>query len=243
MAKAKKKTVRKKVLKRKTVKKTVRKKPVKRPVRKKTVKRKTVRKKPVKKVVRKKTVKKKVIKKSIRRKVGFYVAKKRKKAVKKARAGIRRIVGGKGMQDTLMKGAGVVAGAVGAGFIANQVPIKDPRIKAVIPIIMGLLLSNVKMLKGQAGQAMTLGMVAAGGLALVKQFAPNIPVLAGEGEEFLDYISPEEQEAAMLGYYDDDPDSDEFAGGEEEDIEDALTGESEDMLGEEDEDWVDVSDF
>ncbi len=246
MAKAKKKTVKKAVKKKVGRKKAVKRKPVKRKVTKKKIVRKKVLKKKVvrKKVARKKpakrkTVKRKIVKKTktIKRKVTRVMAKKKKKVGK----AIRRIATSKGMQDTLMEGAGVVSGAVGAGVLANYVPIKDPRIKALMPIVAGLLLSNVKMFRGKMGKSMTLGMVAAGGLAIVKQFAPNVPVLAGEGDDILDYLSPEEQEAAMLGYYDDeDYDNNELLGVNE-DVEEALEGESEE-IGEE-EDWMDTSDI
>lgn len=237
MAKAKKKTVKKKTVRKKAIKR----KPVKKKViRKKVVRKKVSRKKPVKR----KTVKKKIVKKikSIKRKVVRVVAKKKRSYKKKAGKAIRRIATSKGMQDTLMKGGGVVAGAVGAGVLANYVPIKDPRIKAVMPIVAGLLLSNVKMFRGKMGQAMTLGMVAAGGLAIVKQFAPQVPVLAGEGDNILDYLSPEEQEAAMLGNYPDEYDEGAMGESFDEDIDDVLEGESA-RIGEDEEDWMDTSDI
>lgn len=241
VAKKKKKAV-KKTVRKKTVKKAVRRKPVKRKVaRKKVVRKKVARKKPVKRKSVKKTVRKKV--KSIKRKVVRAVAKRKKSYKKKAGKAIRRIASSKGMQDTLMKGGGVVAGAVGAGVMANYVPIKDPRIKAIMPIVAGLLLSNVKMFKGKMGQAMTLGMVAAGGLAIVKQFAPQVPVLAGEAD-LVDYLTPEEQEAAMLGYYPEDEEDDEnYLGASiEDDVDGALEGESEE-IGDDEEDWIDTSDL
>ncbi len=240
-----KKTVRKKTVKKKvTRKKVARKKPVKKKaVKKKTVKRKVARKKPVKKkVVRKKTVKKKVTKKPTKRKVVRKVAKK-KKGTKRRKA--RRAVGGflkknqKGIIGTLTKGAAVVAGAVGAGVAANNLPIKDPRMKAIGVVIAGALLANTKLLRGPEGQALAMGMIASGGISLLKQFAPNVPLLAGEENMYI----PSEEELAMLGYDDGYEDDDYDMLGVEEDVLDDETFEGESVNLEGDDEWIDSSSF
>lgn len=236
-----KKTVKRKTVKKKvTRKKVARKKPVKKKVvKKKAVKRKVARKKSVKKkVVRKKAVKRKVAKKPTKRKVVRKVAKK-KKGSKRRKA--TRAVGGflkknqKGIIGTLTKGAAVVAGAVGAGVAANNLPVKDPRIKAVGVILAGAFLANAKFLRGPEGQALALGMIASGGISLLKQLAPNVPLLAGEENMYI----PSEEELAMLGYDDEYDDDYDMLGVEENILEDeTFDGESVNLEGD---DWIDTS--
>lgn len=238
-----KKTVRKKTVKRKVVgKKATRKKLVKKKVvRKKAVKKKVTRKKAVKKkAVKKKTVKRKVAKKTVKRKVVRKVAKKKGTKRKKARKAVGAFLGKnkKGIINTLIRGGAVVAGAVGAGVAANNLPIKDPRLKAIGVVLAGALLANTKLLRSPEGQALAMGMIASGGISLLKQFAPNVPLLAGE-ESYYPYS---EEEMAMLGYNDElDYEDDYDLEGEEENVFDDETFEGESVNLEGDEAWIDPS--
>lgn len=216
------KTARKKTIKKKATKKKV----VKKAVRKKTIRKKSVRKKPVKKRVVKKTVKRKTYTK----RKGPNMAK--KKTTKRRR---KRNGGGKmNIQKTLMDGAMAAAGAVGISAVANMVPIPDPRLKALIPIAGAIILPSLKIVKGDMGKALSMGMLTIGAISLLRQFAPQLPLLAGEDADYLDYVPGQDEEMAMLGLDDDDDDEslDEelMLGGESLEV----AGESIDMFGEED---------
>lgn len=130
-----------------------------------------------------------------------------------------------GMMKTVQEAAGVVGGAVGAGVLANMVPLPDPRMKAIIPLAAGILLATTKMGRTVLVKNMALGMMAAGGLAVVRQFMPNVPLLAGEDDMYLDYVPDDQERRAMLGQEDDL-----LLGQDEQDIDEALDGDSE-LLG------------
>jgi hypothetical protein len=92
---------------------------------------------------------------------------------------------------------GVAGGAVGSSFVANMVPIANPKIKALIPLALGIVLSNSKLGKSGFGKGIALGSIAVGTISLVKQFAPQLPLLTGDAEVYGMLASPEER--PMLG--------------------------------------------
>lgn len=199
---------------------------------KKPVKKKIVRKKPVKKKATKKRLVKKVVKKVIekivkrktlkRRKAVGNMAK-RKKATPKRR---RKSGGGKvDAQKILMQGVGAAAGAIGAGVVANMIPLPDPRMKAALPIVAGVVLGMSKMGRTNVMKSASVGMISAGALALVRQLAPKVPLLAGEDQEMLDYVPGNDEELALLGY--DEENYDDFSGSSVD-----LDGESVEVAGE-----------
>lgn len=195
--------------------------------------------KTIKKAVRK--TKKRVYKESPKpkKRKGKTVAKK-KKPTKKSSS---RRNPTKGITDKLMEGAAVAGGAIGAGLAANQIPVQDPRMKAAAVMAVGIFLSTMKPMKAKLPQMVAMGITAAGALSLFKQFAPNLPVMAGENDM---YYLPDSDESAMLGYYE-DTDPDEYLGQStyDEDMdfdEDVLDGESVDISGEDDS-WTNTQDF
>jgi len=190
---AKKKPARKKVTRKKAVKKTARKKTVKR---KSIKKRGTVKKSPVKKTAKRTTIKRK--KRSI-----TPMARKKKRTTTKRR---KRTAIPKSVTSGIMTGLLSAGGAIGGSVIANQIPIKDPRIKAAIPLVLGIGLGLTKFGKGKMLQPALTGLMTIGTISLIKQFAPNIPMLAGEGEEYIPY-----EDRELLGYVD-DLDDDELMG-------------------------------
>lgn len=206
-------------------KKPVRKKAVRKPAVKKVVRKKIVRKKPVRKTVSKKVVKRKT---PIKRKGPSMAARKKKPPTRRKRRNNPRM----NIQKTLVDGAFAVAGAIGASALANMIPIPDPRIKAAIPIVAAIILPTTKLVKGDMAKALSMGMLTIGAVSLVRQFMPNVPLLAGENENMLDYIPEDEQAAAMLGM---DLDEDLMLG-ESVDI----AGESVDIAGE---DFVTMDDM
>lgn len=217
-AKSKTANARKKVTRKKAVKKKV--------VRKKAVRKKTV----PKKVTRKKAVRRKVAKKPQRkpvqkRKVAS-MAKKKKTTTRRRR---RRNPGAGKPMELLTNGAIGLGGAIGSGIVANMLPIPQPGLKAALPLAVGVGVALSPMAKMKGAQYFALGAMIMGGIALTKQFAPQIPFIAGE-DEMLDYVGPGYEEQAMLGMEDESIYDDDLAGesfsidGESEDI-DEMEGE------------------
>jgi hypothetical protein len=103
---------------------------------------------------------------------------------KKTRRSPRRYSGMGGKLDIMkpLINTGIaVAGGVAGSFAANKLPIADARIKAAVPMALGLVLGMTKFgRKNAMVQAAASGMMVAGGLALLRQFAPTLPLLAGE---------------------------------------------------------------
>lgn len=94
-----------------------------------------------------------------------------------------------------------VAGGVGANVLANRIPIANPKVKAAVPLVAGILLSTVIGKNKPIFREIGTGMAVLGGLALLKQFAPNVPMLAGEEDIVLlpsDYQYQGEMQ--QLGY-------------------------------------------
>lgn len=196
------------------------------PAKKKVVKRKPVKKKrarkkaPVKKRIVKKSAKKRVykkkpIKKTLKKGVKRVAKKKKKKTSKRGAPGTA-------MQKNLMQlaqtGTLTALGAVAAGFLAANVPIKDPRIKSLLPVGAAVVLGMTRIGRGKMMKPVINGLVAASALSMIKQFVPDIPVLAAEDdllyipdEELLGQFTPElggEGFVPELGYVEDfsDPD-------------------------------------
>lgn len=221
--------------------KATKKKVVRKKVSRKAAPKKVVRKKTVKKAVRKKTVKKKRVYKESpkpKKRKGKAVAKK-KKSTKKSYS---RRNPTKGITDKIMEAGAVAGGAIGAGLAANQIPVGDPRMKAAAVMAIGVFLSTLKPMRGKMAQMLSMGIVSAGALSLFKQFAPNLPVMAGENDM---YYLPDSDENAMLGLNNND-DPDEYLGqnvydDDDDEFADVLDGESVDIAGEDT--WTNTQDF
>jgi hypothetical protein len=95
---------------------------------------------------------------------------------KRTRRKTARRYSGFGKSDLLkpLINSGVaVAGGIAGSFVVNKLPIGNAKIKAALPLVIG---------KNPMIQAVGTGMMVVGGLALVRQFVPTIPLLAGEDE-------------------------------------------------------------
>lgn len=105
----------------------------------------------------------------------------------------------------MIKDVGIaVAGGIGANVLVNKLPIASPKMKAALPLVAGLLVSSVLGKKKPMFREIGHGMAVIGAIALLKQFAPNVPMLAGEDEMVL---IPEGYAGDMLQLgYDEDPD-------------------------------------
>jgi len=133
---------------------------------------------------------------------------KTKKVSRKVRRSAPRYYGidKKNIMGIVKDGFIAAIGGVGSSFVANKIP-APAQFKPFIPVAIGMLLSSTKMGKTSIGKAASLGMVAAGAIAAIRQFAPQVALLAGEDEY---YGVPEqigfdpEEEQAMLGYQNED---------------------------------------
>jgi hypothetical protein len=109
----------------------------------------------------------------------------------------------KGMIPIMKDVAVAVGGGVAGGVLANKLPIANPKLKAAIPLVAGIVLAATLGQKKRSMHELGTGMAVIGAIALLRQFAPNIPMLAGEDDVF---IAPPGYGGDMmrLGYDDDD---------------------------------------
>lgn len=80
----------------------------------------------------------------------------------------RKMSGIGAVGSTAMSVAYTIAGGVAAQLVASKLPIANEKIKAAIPVAVGLLLP--RFVKGAAGQGLANGMIAVGGIKLVQSF-------------------------------------------------------------------------
>lgn len=188
---------------------------------------------------KKKSKKSKTSKKGVKKVAKKKGRKRTYKRKRRRRSGNPGNPGGKlKIQDILMRAALGAAGGIGGSLIAQKVPVKDPRIKAAIPLIAAVGLSMTPLMKQKMMQPLVIGLATVGTMSLIRQFVPNIPLLAGEDEVYLP-----EYEQDLLGYDEDDLDA--LIEGEddlediEEDIEsmgvsEEFEGDSVDVMGQDD---------
>jgi hypothetical protein len=90
----------------------------------------------------------------------------------------------KKVQNMLMSTAVSTASAIGGTMLIAKIPVQNPKIKSALPLVAGLLLGVMAKGKhaGLMNQAAS-GLLIAGGLSVVKQFAPQF-TLAGENEMY-----------------------------------------------------------
>ena len=93
----------------------------------------------------------------------------RKRATKKRTTRRRRMSGVGAMGSQITGALYTIAGAVAAGAVTKFLPATmNEKLKAAVPVVVGIMLP--KYLKGNIGQGIGAGMVAAGGLKLVQSF-------------------------------------------------------------------------
>jgi hypothetical protein len=91
---------------------------------------------------------------------------------------------GKRIQGMVMDTAVSTASAIGGTMILAKVPMTNAKLKSTLPLISGIVVGI--MAKGKNAKVManiSNGLMIAGGLAIVKQFAPQF-ALAGENEMY-----------------------------------------------------------
>lgn len=144
---------------------------------------------PKKKTVTKK--KKVAVKKSVPARKEKPMATKKRKSTpetkKRRKSSVRSGFGGKmkGVMPMVKDVGLAIAGGIGAGVLANKLPVANPKVKAAIPLVAGILLSTVIGKNKPIFREIGTGMAVLGGLALLRQFAPNVPMLAGEEDVVL----------------------------------------------------------
>lgn len=107
---------------------------------------------------------------------------------KKARRGgrRRRMIGfaGKasGVMGTIKEGAVGIGGGLLAAFVANKLPVADVRIKALAPLAASIILAATLGKRNKMAAQLATGMFVIGGVSAIRNFFPNVPMLAGEEE-------------------------------------------------------------
>jgi hypothetical protein len=130
--------------------------------------------------VRKKHIKKEVPTMARKRKSGKSVTSHKTARRRRSSGGIG---GKKGKALNIIKDMALaVGGGVIAGIAANKLPIPNPKMKAAAPFVAGLALAMTIGRKNELAHHFATGMMVLGGVALVRAFAPNVPLLAGEEE-------------------------------------------------------------
>jgi hypothetical protein len=78
---------------------------------------------------------------------------------------------------------GLAVGGIGAGYVTKLIPLGNDKLKAAVPLLVGIFLSGQKGIIGSVGK----GMIAAGGANLARTFGiggVGPSTLIGEIEEF-----------------------------------------------------------
>jgi hypothetical protein len=92
-----------------------------------------------------------------------------------------------------------VVGGIGGRVVSNVLPVKDLRIKAAIPVILGIMLTIMGKRNAMLSAA-GMGMATIGGAELLKQLAPNVALFQGETAAQIAYSPADVQEALSRGY-------------------------------------------
>ena len=154
---------------------------------------------------RKKSAAKTVTTVAIIKPEGKKMAKKKKKVQKngKVRRAISKVRSyAKTDAVSVVKNAAIAAGGgIAAGMLANKLPIANPKLKAIIPIVAGVALATTIGRKKHMFHELGTGMVVLGVVALVRQLAPTVPMLAGEddGEQLLGFMDDQGQQELSYG--------------------------------------------
>lgn len=99
-----------------------------------------------------------------------------------------------GVVDGAKEAAVAIGGGILAGVVANKLPIQNPLLKTLSPVIAGAAMLGISRGRNKLLAQMGIGMMVLGGVATIKAKFPQVPMLAGE-EEYM---------PQQLGYYPDD---------------------------------------
>lgn len=129
----------------------------------------------------------------------IFMGKKRRRSGSRMRGfSPRKILAKSNIMENMVLFASVAAGSMGSNFISTITPGKQPLIKAISPILAGLIIT---MLAGKNRMIATVGAgIGAGGiLKTMKQLFPTIPYLSGEISEELQITPADVQKALADG--------------------------------------------
>jgi len=104
-------------------------------------------------------------------------------SLKKSYRRTRKVGGGMGkagLMNMVKNAAVAIGGGLAAGMLANKLPIQQPLIKALSPVLAGILLALTIGKNNPIMQQLATGMIVMGGVAGVRAQYPNVPLLAGE---------------------------------------------------------------
>lgn len=105
--------------------------------------------------------------------------------VRKAGSRAKKFIQESGFLETVKNTSLLIAGGVASAVIVNRVPLKDARIKAALPIVVGMGLAGTIGKTNDLARQVATGMMAIGMISLFKKLAPNVPMLAGEEVYYL----------------------------------------------------------
>jgi len=126
-----------------------------------------------------------------RRYHGGFDGRKRRSSRRRSRRGLLMGgIGGGNIPTLLTQGAIGAAGAIGSAFVANMVPQIPAKMKPIIPIALAIALVTFGK-KFPMAKPLAFGAAISGVLGFTKQFAPQLPSLAGV--ETAPELSAEEQ--------------------------------------------------
>lgn len=104
---------------------------------------------------------------------------------KTVKARVRTVAKKLNSKELIANGVIAIGGAIASAAIATRIPAPDPKLKAALPLLMGVgALATKQGRKNKMIVAAALGAMVAGGLAVTKQINPNIPLLAGEDDYY-----------------------------------------------------------
>ena len=129
----------------------------------------------------------------------IFMGKKRRRSSSRMRGfSPRRMLAKSNIMENMILFASVAAGSMGSNFVSTITPGKQPLIKAISPILAGLIIT---MLAGKNRMIATVGAgIGAGGiLKTMKQLFPTIPYLSGEISEELQITPADVQKALTDG--------------------------------------------
>jgi hypothetical protein len=125
--------------------------------------------------------------KTTKRKTGGVTMAKRKRRTTSRRATAKRYVSRvrnfarkSKATEMLTDAAFAIAGGVTSGFITSKIPIADARVRSFLPIVAGIVVAGTLGQKNNIAMKVAQGMVILGAVSAFKQFAPGVPMLAGE---------------------------------------------------------------
>ena len=144
---------------------------------------------------KKKSKKKSVSTKIVKTKREVSVMATKKKTTKKRPSGGRKkgfSFGNKNLFDQLQSGGVMVSGGLMAAFLANKLPIPNPTLRSLSPVLLGLLFGSTVGKSNKLAVQAAMGAIVVGGISALKSQFPNLPLLAGESEVIVD--------PSLLGY-------------------------------------------